>query len=111
MSAPRLRVGHLLALAKDPDRRPLEAALGRPVVVLPSGMPRWPPLPVAPPARGPDDRRVLAADPPVARPGSPAAQRLALLRPGATVAQFLKHGGTRRDLRAGLRAGWLRLED
>lgn len=103
----------VLALLKDGRphmREAAEAIIGAPIKVGHSTVPP-PPSPVRLPPRTGDERRFtkVAANPRL--PTTDSAMRYRLMRPGRTIAEFLRRGGTRRDIREALRAGWVEIEE
>jgi hypothetical protein len=87
-----------------------EVVAGCPIQYGPS--PRLRPLPLAPspPSRpDPDARRITQVVPNPRLPTTPSWGRFRCLRPGMTVAQALRRGVTRRDLREAVRRRWVEL--
>jgi hypothetical protein len=97
----------LLRAGRDGDA---ERLVGRRIMRLPSGMPPWPPLPAPRRERGPDDRRITAVGQCPYRKGGRAKEGWELFRPGRTVAEYLRRGGTRRLLREAVSSGAVSLE-
>lgn len=81
--------------------------------LCPPFVPPRTPLRVRPSALTPDEAcRVAAVNTQNPRlPTSPAAQRFREFRPGRTVAQLLRRGVTRRDLREARRHNWVSFEE
>lgn len=77
----------------------------------PPWMPPDRPAPVSGPAREGDRRRFTHVGANPRLPTTPAFQRYKHFKVGRTVADFLRRGGTRKDLREALRAGWVEMED
>jgi hypothetical protein len=102
----------VLALLRGPPtlHAAAEALVGRPIVrlppVMPKPLPKLPPPPETPLA---DRRKVLAVAPNPRLPTTPAFHRYREVRVGRTVAQLLRRGVTRKDVREAVRNGWVRL--
>lgn len=100
----------VLALLRAGLLREAELLVGRRVTRCPPCLRPTAPPPDRPDERHPDARRVrvLAPDNP-RHPSTGAYYRFAIFRSGMTVQQFLTRGGTRRDVRAAVRRGWIEL--
>lgn len=100
----------LIADGRPQMRHAAEAVIGARIQRLRSGMPP-PPSPVLPPARTGDARRFTFVVRPNPRlPSTHSHTRFQAFRTGRSVEDFLKRGGTRRDLREALTARWVTLE-
>lgn len=103
-------VMELLRLGTPAAHEGIALLVGRPVTVLPPAVPPRIPLPVRPRAKEPDDRVVLSVGRNPRLPTTPSFQRYRLIQAGLSVAQLLKRGVTRRDLRELTSGGHIQLE-
>ena len=103
----------VLALLRGPERfHPcIESLVGRPVQRLPGVQIRPLPTTVTPEVPAADRRRVLSVAPNPRLPTTPSFQRFREFRVGRTVAQLLRRGVTRKDIREALEHSWVTLED